>query len=185
MVSALLALILVLAGTPLALAAALDVYGVRCAPRNSYDAIVVAGCRVRADGRPSAALLRRAVRGAELFLDGRAPVLVLTGGSEAGRRPEAEVAFEVCAALGVPESAMRMEDASRDTRENAAFSAALVQGRVLVVTDAFHVWRCRRLFARHFVAVDASATAPRGWVRLRYALREVFAIAHHLWMGNL
>lgn len=184
MVTVPLALVL-LFGAPLVLAAALDVYGTRCAPSGSYDAIVVAGCRVRADGSPSDALRRRAVRGAELFIDGHADVLVLTGGAEPGRRPEAVVAAEVCAALGVPESSMRIEDVSRDTRENAAYAAAWVQGRVVVVTDTFHVWRCRRLFAQHFVVADASGTTPRGWARVRYAVREVFAIAHHLWTGDL
>jgi len=185
LVTGLLVGVAILVAMPWILAAVLDLHGSRSAPAGTYAAIVVAGCRVRPDGRPSEALRRRAVRGGELFLRGWAPRLVLTGGPEPGRRPEAEVAAEVCAALGVPPEAMILEAASRDTRENAAYSAKLVQGRVLVVTDTFHVWRCRRLFAKHFEGVGASGTTPQGWARVRYAVREVFAIAHHLWTGDL
>jgi uncharacterized SAM-binding protein YcdF (DUF218 family) len=94
---------------------------------------------------------------------------------------EAEVAARRCEELGVPASALAVEGWSRTTRENASFAVHHVPGgtagRVLVVTDAYHVVRAERLFRRSFQAADAVASlgpeAPHRW---RPAVREVGAL---------
>ncbi|MEQ1567841.1 MAG: YdcF family protein [Myxococcota bacterium] len=167
-------------------AAALDAYGRQEPPDRRYDAVVVAGCRVFADGTASPALLRRAELAAELFHRGFSDRIVTTG----GRHPatpvsEAWAAAEICVGRGVPPAQVSLEEESRTTRENAAFAARLVQGDVLVVSDAAHAFRCRRMFARHFARVDVvGAIGPRG-PRVRLALREVFAVVRHGTSGNL
>ena len=65
---------------------------VRDAARRA-DAIVVLGARLRADGRPSAALEERVRAGVQLWQRGLAPMLCVTGGGPPGRveakvRPE-------------------------------------------------------------------------------------------------
>ncbi len=185
MVGALLLMIGMPGGLLLVLATLLDLHGLRRAPAGPYDAIVVAGCRVQSDGSASGALRRRAQAGAKLYLAGLAPKLVLTGGPEPGRLAEAEVAAEICAALGVPEQALVREVESRNTMENAAFAARLVSGRVLVVSDTYHTWRCRRVFGKHFDGVETSGTKPALRSRIRHALREVSSITAHYWRGDL
>jgi uncharacterized SAM-binding protein YcdF (DUF218 family) len=79
---------------------------------------------------------------------------------------------------GVPASALRLEGRSRNTRENAANSVALVRQvgakRVLLVTSALHMPRALAVFQGVFAgsgvtiipaATDAEALGdePRGW----------------------
>lgn len=53
--------------------------------------------------------------------------------------------------LGVPSQAIALEELSRNTRENAAFTAGLLRARgidhVLLVTSALHMSRALALFA--------------------------------------
>lgn len=165
----------------------LDARGRRPIPRERYDALIVAGCRVMPDGRPSPALARRVRRAAALYHEGYAPRIVLTGG--VGQPPppltEAEASARLCVALGVPEAALVREGRSRTTLENAAFAAELIEGEVLVISDACHAFRCQRMFAVHFAHADAvGVIAPRR-ARIRLALREVLAVVGHGVQGRL
>jgi uncharacterized SAM-binding protein YcdF (DUF218 family) len=170
-----------------AAAAWLDAHGQRPhAQGRTYDALVVAGCRVFPDGRPSHALARRVAVAVELWQRGVAPRIVLTGGPSVGAPiSEAEAAARLCEAWGVPRERLVLEEKSTSTLENARFAAELLQGEVLVVSDAAHVFRCRRMFRRHFAHADAvGALGPRG-PRVRLALREVFAVVRHASFGHL
>ena len=159
-------------------AAALDAYGQRAAPTSGrWDAIVVAGCRVMPDGRPSPTLARRVRRAVDLWKAGRAPLLVMTGGVGENPPAEAEAAARLARALGVPEFAFVRETRSKTTAENARFAAEVVDARrVLVVSDTYHVLRCEWLFGRHFAEVRGVGSTPEAWPRVRFALREVGAI---------
>jgi len=171
-----------------ALAWGLDRYGKgRPAPQGRWDAIVVLGCRVFPDGRPSVALARRVEAAAELWAAGRAEIIVLTGGRGDTGLVEAEVAATVAESLGVPRSALVLETRSTSTDENARFAAEAIAGRrVVVVTDAYHVLRSERVFARHFDEAHVVGTvSPRWWARMQGALREVVAIAGYAVQGRL
>lgn len=150
-------------------------------PNGSFDAIIVAGCPPRPDGSPSPALLRRTTLAVTLFQRGHAPRLILTGGG--GPVAEADVAAAIARSLGVDASAVTCERESRNTEENARFSARLVQGRVLVVSDSWHVWRCVRVFRRHHTAVVGVGAVGPTWSRS--ALREVGAILIYGLRGRL
>jgi uncharacterized SAM-binding protein YcdF (DUF218 family) len=64
--------------------------------------------------------------------------------------------------LGVPQHAMLLEEASRNTRENAAFSATLLKARgirhILLVTSALHMPRALPLFAAQGLQADPAPT---------------------------
>jgi uncharacterized SAM-binding protein YcdF (DUF218 family) len=170
------------------LAWGLDRYGQgRPAPQGRFDAIVVLGCRVFPDGTPSVALARRVQKAAELWSEGRAELIVLTGGRGDTGVVEAEVAAAVAESLGVPRAAMVLETRSTSTDENARFAAEAIAGRrVVVVTDAYHVLRSERVFARHFDEAHVVGTvSPRWWPRLQGALREVAALAGYAVQGRL
>lgn len=162
----------------------LDRAGRQPAPSGRYDAIVVAGCAVWPGGVPSPALRRRVRRAVDLYDDGWAPRIVLTGGVGTHPPAEAEVAARLCRQWGVPEAALIREPWSTDTQQNARYAARLVQGRVLVVTDPFHVARCRVLFRRHFADADAvGAAGGSRRLRARGSLREAASVLRHrmLW----
>jgi len=159
----------------------LTLRGRRAVASGHYDAIVVPGCAVRPDGRPSGALERRVCGAVDAWRKGLAPVVVLTGGEGAHGHVEAVVAARRCRELGIPPEAVAVEPWSRTTKENASFAVHHVPrgagARVLVVTDAYHVVRARRLFRRSFIDADAIASHGRGAPhRWRPALREVGAL---------
>lgn len=157
-------------------------------PPERFDAIVVAGCGVRADGRPSDALARRVERGVELFDAGAAPRMVFTGGvGEGAPRSESSAAAEYAEELGVPADAIAIEERSTTTRENAEFAAEILgpEARVLVVSEAYHVFRCERIFRHEFAEVTGAGALSPAWPRLRGSVREVAVLVAYALAGFL
>ena len=158
----------------------LDAYGQRPLSPGTYDAAIVPGCAVRVDGSPSGALIRRTNHAIQLWKEGRVQSIILTGG--VGRYPpsEAEVAADIAANAGVPRAALIVEQHSTTTAENAAFSVAMkpemAGWSVVVTSDGYHCWRCKRLFSQHYASVQTAGSTPNRRLRIRGALREVFSI---------
>ena len=105
----------------------------------------------------------RVWHGARLFHAGKAPLVILTGAQFFGQGiSEAEAAELFILDLGVPPSAIVLEQRSRTTRENARYVAELLQdtGRkdILLVTSATHMERARRHFEAQGLEVFAAAT---------------------------
>ena len=157
----------------------LDSHGRRPLPaQTTWDAIIVAGCRVHPNGEPSIALARRTRLAVALWRQGKAPRIVMTGG--VGNHPpsEAEAAAKLARQLGVPADVLVLEDRSTTTEENARNAAQHTDAkRVLVITDSFHVYRARRVFARYFDHADGLGSVGKPWARSKGAMREVLAVA--------
>lgn len=88
---------------------------------------------------------------ARLFAAGAAPVVIVSGGRAAAVRDvpeEARAMAHLLALWGVPERAIELEIASRNTRENCAAIAEVAARRgwqrVLLVTSALHMPRALR-----------------------------------------
>lgn len=168
-----------------ALAWRLDHLGQAPPPPGPYTAIVVAGCRVHPDGSPSPALQRRAERAVELWKQGQAPVVLFTGGRTGALPSEARAAADHAIALGLPQRAILLEETSTSTEENARNASGLVAGRVLVVSDAYHLWRAQRVFGRYFGAVEVAGSVGTWSARARGAAREVGAVLWYAARGRL
>lgn len=167
-------------------AATLDVRGGYPPKGTSYQAIVVAGAGVMPGGVPSDALYARTQAASALYRAGLAPRLALTGGVGDWGPAESVVAEQLALGWGVPQQAIIREERSTSTEENAALLRELLGDvSVLVVTDRYHVWRCERVFRRHFSQADAVGTTSPPWIRARGALREVFAIGWYAARGRL
>ena len=161
------------------------------------DVIVVLGGATRGDTHLSSMgdLNQQADRltyALALYRAGKAPAILLSGGANPGGRAEAEIMREHLELMGVPRRSLLMERESRDTHDNAVYSAILLKGwgmkRVLLVTSGFHMRRAVPLFERQGLEVIAAPTdfqrlvgqpnVPR-WLptvddlaRTTYALRE-------------
>lgn len=102
---------------------------------------------------------------AELYLAGRAPRVLLSGGALEGDVSEAQGMAHEIRQLGVPSYAIILENASRSTYENAALSedALRDQGirKVLLVTSALHMPRAMAVFHKQGVEAIAAAVAPQ------------------------
>ncbi|MBK1645660.1 hypothetical protein CKO25_13585 [Thiocapsa imhoffii] len=100
-----------------------------------------------------AAAADRVWHAARLYHAGKAPLLIVSGGAmpwQGARRSEADAMLQFLTDLGVPAQAIRLEQESRNTRENALFTAALMETehleRVLLVTSALHMPRAVAAF---------------------------------------
>lgn len=107
----------------------------------------------------------RVWHGAKLHQAGKAPIILLSGGAvRADDRPEAGAMKVFAQALGVPAAAMLLEEASRNTLENARESARILAARdvreIILVTSALHMRRARGLFEREGLSV---IPAPTDW----------------------
>jgi uncharacterized SAM-binding protein YcdF (DUF218 family) len=144
-------------------------------PALQADAIVVLGCP------PSARLSRRVERGVRLYQQGAAPVLLLSGG---GRRaePEALTMRRAALAAGVPENAVLVEPASRDTLGNARETLRLLRAHrlrsVVLVSDRTHLPRATLLFRLAGIEIaGSSGVRPRSvLLEIAAALRELGAL---------
>lgn len=166
---------------------ALDAYGRRkVAKGQRFDAIVVLGCRVYANGKPSAALARRTRLAVKLYEAGLAPQLVFTGGVGSQGGSEARAAANLAQTLGVSPAHIVMEERSTSTEENARFAREMIDAqRVLVVSDAYHVLRGELVFSRYFSEVRGVGSLNEPYPRVRGSLREVLALAGYALTGRL
>jgi uncharacterized SAM-binding protein YcdF (DUF218 family) len=154
------------------------------------DAIVVLGCALDRSGAPTPALERRTRHGVALHRAGAAPFLVLSGG---GPHPRSEAAAmaEIARAAGIPEAAILLEDRSRNTFENAAFTVPLLvergATRVVLVSDFYHLPRARLMFRLAGLPVAAVAAPPSPPLRrvLPMILREAAATALSLFLTTI
>lgn len=145
----------------------------------------------------------RLVFAADLYRQGKAPLVLVSGGSAGHQRPEAREMADILAVMGIPGRAMVLEELSRNTYENAYYGAQLLQQRgierVLLVTSAFHMERARRAFAAQGIEVIPAATdyqrlthdsllppvlpSLSAMGRTTYALREMAALIVYDWRG--
>lgn len=154
----------------------------------SADAIVVLGAGLIGDCIPNLNAMRRIVRGARLLKDGRAHLLVITGGTGGGTCPVARAMADFAHELGVPSSQIVTERESRDTWENGENTAPLLWERnverILLVTDRLHMRRAAGVFARLGFIVEPSAVPiyeghPDNVSMLFAGIRETVALAYY------
>ena len=145
------------------------------------SAIVVLGA-AQYDGRPSPALKARLDHVVELWQDGKAASIVVTGGKQPGDRfTEATASASYLKAQGIPEGKILREVSGRSSFESLAGSASFLKRRgltrVVLVSDAYHAARIEGIAEE--VGLDATVSptpSTRSPSASRYA-RETVAVA--------
>lgn len=150
--------------------------------RQAADAIVVMGA-AQYDGRPSPLFRARLDHAIELFHEGVAPWLVVTGGkAEGDRTTEADAGRLYAISHDVPEAAILAEDQSRTTLQSIRLVATLMEDRGLetavFVSDPSHMLRVLRMAADEGITGYGSPT--RTSPLERDPVRRVDAIVHEL-----
>ncbi len=103
-----------------------------------------------------------------LFHAGKVPLLVLSGGGDLthDNYSEAHAMALFLLDLGVPSESMLQEESSRNSRENAGFSAEMLRARginhILLVTSALHMPRALTLFTDQGLVVEPVPTDFQG-----------------------
>lgn len=113
-----------------------------------------------------------AERGAEVFLDGWAPLIVFSGNlgaltSAIWQRPEAETFADVAIAMGVPRERILVEKGSTNTGENVDLSRRLLlergvhPNRAIAVQKPYMERRTYATFRKRWPDLEVIVTSPR------------------------
>ena len=157
------------------------------------DALVVFGAGLVGPCELNISGLRRAALATTLWAEGRAPIVVFTGGAPPGLDcAVSEVMANHARRLGMPGEAIRIERASRSTFENARGAAAVLETlnarTVVAVTDRLHMPRASAVLRAqgydvHRSAVPVYATVSGNLRMLFGTLREYAALSYYWWRG--
>lgn len=152
------------------------------------DAIVVFGA-AEYSGRPSPVLRARLDHALDVFHRGVAPVVITTGGAASDPTfSEGGVGRDYLMRHGVPERSLIAETQGRDTAESAVRIGVIMRVNGLhsciAVSDAYHVFRIRKLLEHEGIAPVYVAPRPDSrprttWQREVAVLRE--ATSYMLW----
>lgn len=158
--------------------------------RRQSDAIVVLGA-AQFDGKPSSVLAARLDHAIELYKEGVAPVIVVTGGGQPGDRfTEATSAANYLSEHDIPNSAILRETTSRSSWQSLAASARILNerglDRVVLVSDPFHSERIRRTAEE--LGLDAVTSPTRsspisGVSEFRYMVGETIRVGVGRFLG--
>ena len=149
------------------------------------DAIVLLGASV-VGAEPTPVYAARIDHAIDLYRQGRAPLLVLTGGTGLGDAvSEAQAAQQYMLARGIPASAMQIEAESRTTAQNLRNAKPLLAAaqaqRVLLVSDPLHMRRAVVLARRMQLDAHPSPTPTTRYVgivsKLGFLTRETWFYA--------
>jgi uncharacterized SAM-binding protein YcdF (DUF218 family) len=158
----------------------------------------VAGLNEAAERYTEAVALARRLPNARLVFTGGSATLIRSG------PVEADTAMRLFLALGIPKERITLENQSRDTHENAVFTARLVAPkpgeRWLLVTSAWHMPRAVGCFRKAGFAVEAwpvdyrapqrldptlwHTSIPDGLRRIDWATREYIGLVAYYLAGR-
>lgn len=129
----------------------------------SADAVVVMGA-AQYDGTPSPLLETRLQHALDLWRDGRAPLIAVTGGKKAGDRfTEAATSRRWLTDRGVPATAVLAEEQGTSTWESLSALAPVLRAakvnRVIAVSSRWHVERV--VLSLEELGFRATASAAR------------------------
>ena len=135
--------------------------------KSKYDAILLLGLKLNADGTPKHELTLRIETAAACYQEGLAPLVIPCGGQTEGTPiSEAAVMRDALMARGVPEKAIHLEDRSLITVENLLNARDMLgkkHPRVLIVTSDYHMLRAKLIcrFSAHMRPGGRKARIPR------------------------
>lgn len=143
------------------------------------EAIVVLGA-AQYDGRPSPVLAGRLDHAVELYDDGIAPLIVVTGGRREGDRfTEAQASATYLESHGVPGDAIERETTGDNSWETLASAARFLAGRgvtdVVLVSDPYHAERIEAI--ADDLGLDATVSPADTPNPLSALARETGAVA--------
>jgi uncharacterized SAM-binding protein YcdF (DUF218 family) len=149
------------------------------------DAIVVLGA-AQFNGIPSQVFRARLDTAYDLYEQGYAPLIVVTGGRMVGDQfTEAESGRNYLIDRGVPADAILMENVSHNTSASFEGVERLLKPRgvksLLLVSDGFHLYRSKMLardagFKAYGYASESSPILQGSATELRYMVRETFGV---------
>ncbi|GAX89217.1 hypothetical protein EFBL_0835 [Effusibacillus lacus] len=153
-------------------------FGKRIQPEKA-DVIIVLGAQVWGY-EPSPSLRERCDWAYELYSQGYAPKLILSGAHGAGHISEAEAMRRYLERKGVPADAMYLEERSHSTRTNLEYSKEIMEREgmktAILVTNRFHQKRAQMLAGQLGMHTSGYGAKSYALFEPYWVLREVLAI---------
>ncbi len=146
----------------------------------SASAAVVLGA-AQYNGEPSAVLKARLDRAAELWLDGRVELIVVTGGGqETDVTTEAKTGYDYLRqTAGLDDTDLRLEVQGSSTYESLAAVSRFLEregiDEVILVTDGYHARRSQ--LVANEVGLDAAVYPTEGTTPIDRLIQESAAVA--------
>lgn len=141
------------------------------------DCIIVLGCLVRPDGSPSNMLYDRLDYGCELYLDGAAPKLLMSGDHGRTEYDEVNNMKNFAMERDIPPEDVFMDHAGFSTYDSMYRARDIFQcEKVIIVTQEYHLYRA--LYVAESLGLEAYGVAsdPREYVgQWTRDIREVAA----------
>lgn len=121
---------------------------------SDVDCVLVLGCGVNPDGQPSPMLADRITQGINLYENGAAPKLLMSGDHGRADYDEVNTMRAIAVEAGVPASDVFMDHAGFSTYESV-YRARDVFGakRVIIVTQQYHLYRA--LYVANALGLEA------------------------------
>jgi uncharacterized SAM-binding protein YcdF (DUF218 family) len=144
------------------------------------SAIVVMGA-AQWNGVPSPVLKARLDHAAELYDEGVAPVVVVTGGKQPGDAvTQGQSGYQYLRDVGLPDGALKVEVGGTNSYEELSASAVILRDAglgedVVIVTDPYHAMRVEGI-ARE-VGLDPHVSPTASGSSVRSLVRETAAVA--------
>lgn len=141
------------------------------------DCIIVLGCFVRPDGSPSNMLHDRLDYGCELYLDGAAPKILMSGDHGRSEYDEVNNMKDFALDRGIPSEDIFMDHAGFSTYDSMYRARDIFQcEKIIIVTQEYHLYRA--LYVAESLGLEAYGVAsdPRKYVgQWTRDIREVAA----------
>ena len=151
---------------------------------HTADLAVVLGSKVNRDGRPSSGLEARLDHAIALYQSGYFKQVLVSGGHGREGYDEATVMRQYLETHGVPSNAILEDDDGYTTWMTARNTARIMEQRrfksALVISEYFHMARCRMAFEKFGISPVYTSHAPFWSVRNFYSVpREVAGILEY------
>lgn len=144
------------------------------------SAVVVMGA-AQWNGKPSPVLQGRLDHAVELYDSGVAPLIVVTGGKQAGDAvTQGRSGYDYLRSKGVPDEAIKVEVDGTNSYEELSASALILEQSglgddIVIVTDPYHALRAAEIAAEVGMRPHVSPTHAASGVR--QMARETVAVA--------
>lgn len=141
------------------------------------DCIIVLGCQVKDDGKPSDMLADRITRGIDLYKQSAAPKIIMSGDHGRKGYDEVNTMKQVAIDAGVPSSDIFMDHAGFSTYESLYRAKEIFEAdKLIIVTQEYHLYRA--LYIAEQLGIEAygvNSDYHTYWGQSNREAREILA----------
>ncbi len=119
-----------------------------------YDCILVLGAGISEDGTPSPMLRDRIARGCELYFEGKAPMIIMSGDRKDDNYDEPQSMKNYAESLGVDSKSIVTDPEGYSTYESVSRAKEIFGAdKIIIVSQEYHLYRA--LYIAKSLGIDA------------------------------